>query len=123
MDSSLRVPTFQSGGAEMHGLIFAELKKYAETKPGMGSWHVLLKNAGLETKTYLSVREYPDAEVAALVAAASSMSGLPVAEVLEDFGGVHSTRPGEDVRTPAPARMGCDRSLCASSCAILNRLI
>jgi hypothetical protein len=51
MDSSLRVPTLQSGGAEMHGLIFAELKKYAETKPGMGSWHVLLKNAGLETKT------------------------------------------------------------------------
>ena len=74
------------GLAEMHGLIFAELKKYAETKPGMGSWHVLLKKAGLETKTYLSVREYPDAEVVALVAAASSMSGLPVAAVLEDFG-------------------------------------
>jgi len=59
----------------MHGLIFAELKKYAETKHGKGSWHALLKTAGLETKTYLSVREYPDAEGVPLVVAVSSMSG------------------------------------------------
>jgi hypothetical protein len=56
----------------MHGLIFAELKKYAETKHGKGSWHALLKTAGLETKTYLSVRAYPDAEGVALVVVASS---------------------------------------------------
>jgi hypothetical protein len=61
----------------MHGLIFSELKKYVETKHGKGSWHALLKTAGLETKTYLSVREYPDAEGVALVVAVSSMSGLP----------------------------------------------
>jgi Haem-NO-binding len=70
----------------MHGLIFAELKKYAETKHGKGTWQALLKKAGLETKIYLAIREYPDAELVALVAAASSMTGLPVPEVLEDFG-------------------------------------
>jgi len=70
----------------MHGLIFAELQKYAETKHGKGTWQALLKKAGLETKVYLAIQEYPDAEVVALVVAASSMTGLPVAEVLEDFG-------------------------------------
>jgi hypothetical protein len=70
----------------MHGLIFAELQKYAETKHGKGTWQALLKKAGLDTKVYLAVRDYPDAEVVALVVAASSMTGLPVSEVLEDFG-------------------------------------
>ena len=70
----------------MHGLIFAELQKYAETKHGKGTWQALLKKAGLETKVYLAIQEYRDAEVVALVVAASSMTGLPVAEVLEDFG-------------------------------------
>lgn len=70
----------------MHGIIFAELRNYAETRHGKGTWDKLLKSAALENKVYLPVREYPDAEVVALVAAASMMTGLPVAEVLEDFG-------------------------------------
>ena len=70
----------------MHGLIFAELQKYAETEHGKGTWQALLKKAGLESKVYLSVQDYPDAEVVALVVAASSMTGLSVSEVLEDFG-------------------------------------
>jgi len=37
MDSSQYARTFQSGGAEMHGLIFVELQKYAETKHGKGT--------------------------------------------------------------------------------------
>jgi hypothetical protein len=70
----------------MHGIIFAELQKYAETKQGRGTWNQLLTTAGLENKVYLPIREYPDTEVVRLVEAASSMLGLPVAEVLEDFG-------------------------------------
>lgn len=70
----------------MHGLIFAELQKYAETRHGKGTWHILLQKAGQEAKFYLPVREYPDSELGALVVAASSMTGLPVAEVLKDFG-------------------------------------
>jgi hypothetical protein len=70
----------------MHGIIFAELQKYAETKHGKGTWNQLLKKAGLENKVYLPLKEYPDTEVVGLVGAASSMVGLPVAAVLEDFG-------------------------------------
>jgi hypothetical protein len=70
----------------MHGIIFAELRNYAETKYGKGTWDQLLKKAGLENKFYLPINTYPDTEVVGLVGAASSMVGLPVAEVLEDFG-------------------------------------
>lgn len=70
----------------MHGIIFAELQNYAETKHGKGTWSQLLKKAGLENRVYLSIKEYPDTEVLALVTAASAMTGVPVAAVLEDFG-------------------------------------
>jgi len=70
----------------MHGIIFAELQKYAETKHGKGTWNQLLKKAALENKVYLPIKEYPDTELVGLVAAASSMVGLSVAGVLEDFG-------------------------------------
>ena len=70
----------------MHGMVFAELRNYAETNHGKGTWDALLRNAGLQGKTYLQVQEYPDMELVALVKAASSMTGLPVAKVLEDFG-------------------------------------
>ena len=70
----------------MHGIVFAELRNYAETNYGKGSWDALLKNAGLQGKVYLQVREYPDPEFAALVVAASSVTGWLVAEVLQDFG-------------------------------------
>jgi hypothetical protein len=70
----------------MHGIIFAELEKYAEKKYGKGAWKQLLKKAGLENKVYLPIKAYPDTEVVEMVGAVSSMVGLPVGEVLEDFG-------------------------------------
>ena len=70
----------------MHGMIFSELQNYAETKHGRGTWNALLKKAGLKSRVYLAVREYPDADMVALVLAASAMTGLPVSAVLEDFG-------------------------------------
>jgi hypothetical protein len=70
----------------MHGIIFSELRKYAETKHGKETWNTLLRNAGLASKTYLPVQEYPDAEIVAIIGAASSITGLSVSAVLEDFG-------------------------------------
>jgi hypothetical protein len=70
----------------MHGIIFAELRNYAETKHGKGTWNQLLKKAGLDNRVYLPIKAYPDTEVVGLIEAASTMVGLPVAEVLEDFG-------------------------------------
>jgi Haem-NO-binding len=70
----------------MHGVIFAELRSYAETKHGNGTWDALLERAGLTGRTYLPIKDYSDADAIALVGAASALTGLRVASVLEDFG-------------------------------------
>ena len=70
----------------MHGVIFSELQKYAEVKHGKEAWSALLEKAGLRNRVYLPVQEYPDADVAAIVVAASTVTGLPVSAVLQDFG-------------------------------------
>ena len=70
----------------MHGIVFSQLRKYVEAKQGSRAWSPLLKHAQLENRVYLSVSEYPDAEMEALVSAAATRSGQPASVVLEDFG-------------------------------------
>lgn len=70
----------------MHGIVFNELKRYAETKHGAGTWKALLTKAGLEGKEYNPLSHYPDQDIAALVSAASAATRTPSALVLEDFG-------------------------------------
>jgi Haem-NO-binding len=70
----------------MHGIIFSQLRKYVETKQGSRAWSTLLKRAQLENRAYLTVSEYPDAEMDALISAAALVSGQPATVVLEDFG-------------------------------------
>jgi hypothetical protein len=70
----------------VHGIIFSEFRNYVETTHGQGKWDVLLTKANLENRVYMPVREYPDAEMIALVVTASTMTRFPVAELLEDFG-------------------------------------
>ncbi|PYX00589.1 MAG: hypothetical protein DMG89_03935 [Acidobacteria bacterium] len=70
----------------MHGIIFSELRNYVEATHGKGTWDVLLTEAGLANRVYMPVREYPDAEIIALVLTGSTMAGRSVAELLEDFG-------------------------------------
>ena len=84
----------------MHGIIFAELRNYAETKHGKGTWNQLLKQSGLDNRVYLPIKAYPDTELVALIGAASSMAGIPVAELVENFG---------EFITPAAPRMEDDR--------------
>src|SRR4029077_16440144 len=71
---------------QMHGIIFSQLRKYVETNRVASAWGTLLKQAHLENRSYLSVSEYPDAEMEALVSAAAGMSGQTATVVLEDFG-------------------------------------
>jgi hypothetical protein len=71
----------------MHGLIFAQLQKYAEAEHGAEAWPKLLERANLKDRVYLPIREYPDADLVALILAAASISGTPVSAVIEDFGG------------------------------------
>lgn len=70
----------------MHGIIFAELKKYVDHKLGGEAWHSLLREAGMEGRLFLPVHEYPDAEAVTLVKAASRITGLPADAILQDFG-------------------------------------
>ncbi len=70
----------------MHGIIFAELKKYVEARHGGDTWNVLLKESGLGMKMYMPVKAYPDEETVAIVTTASRLTGQPAAAILEDFG-------------------------------------
>jgi predicted hydrocarbon binding protein len=70
----------------MHGLIFAELKKYVDTKFGPSTWDTLLVESGIGPKIYLTMQTHPDAEIVTLVSTASRKAGIPIQEILEDFG-------------------------------------
>ena len=61
----------------MHGMIFAELKKYVDAKVGGNAWNKLLADAGLGPRIYLALQAYPDEEVVKIVTAASAATGLP----------------------------------------------
>ena len=70
----------------MHGIFFSELRNYIEATQGKESWNVLLTRAGLANKVYISASEYPDPEIVALIVTGSTMTGLSVAQFLENFG-------------------------------------
>lgn len=70
----------------MHGLIFAELKRYVETKFDSKTWDTLLDKAGLKGNMYIAAAVYPDGDILALVNTACNMTGLSAKAVLEDFG-------------------------------------
>jgi hypothetical protein len=70
----------------MHGTIFLELQGYAQARLGADGWSRLLAEARLPPKFYLPIKEYPDEEAMALVAAAARLAGKPEGEILEDFG-------------------------------------
>jgi hypothetical protein len=70
----------------VHGIIFLELRKYAEARLGASAWESLLREAKLSQRIYMPVAEYPDQEALALVGAATALTGRKAADVLEDFG-------------------------------------
>ncbi|HUP59881.1 MAG TPA: heme NO-binding domain-containing protein [Thermoanaerobaculia bacterium] len=70
----------------MHGTIFAELQKYVVSNLGDDAWPALKREAGVSRDAYDPLETYPDAEVGALVAAASRITGAPAETLLENFG-------------------------------------
>lgn len=71
----------------MHGIIFVELKGFVEHALGVDAWQLALERADLDpTMVYLPIREYPDTEIEAIVAACVEIARLPAATVLERFG-------------------------------------
>lgn len=70
----------------MHGLIFAELKRFVTEKYKAETWSVLLDKAQLAGRVYMPVQEYDDAEIVAIVTTASAMTKLSANDILEAFG-------------------------------------
>lgn len=95
----------------MHGIIFSEMRKYVDTKLGSGAWNTVLSKAGLGAKIYLPIQDYPDSDVVALVGAASEVTGLSAAAILEDFG-----------QFLAPALLGLYRTLVPADWKTLDLL-
>lgn len=70
----------------MHGIIFLELRKFAESQLGAEGWTRLVSEAGTGRVAHLAFEAYPDEELVALVGAASTLSGVPIPALLEAFG-------------------------------------
>lgn len=70
----------------MHGIIFAELKKYVEARLGASAWPALVEKAGLEGMAFIASSNYEDRDAVALVESASAITGMAVPAILEDFG-------------------------------------
>ena len=69
----------------MHGIIFFELKNYAESL-GPGVWWSLVREARLEGRLYVPLRVYPDSDLRALVEAAARLRHQHEHTILESFG-------------------------------------
>jgi hypothetical protein len=70
----------------MQGIIFAELKKFADTALGPDAWPAISASAGFPHASYLATQTYPDEQLIALVGAAVRLSGMPAPQLLERFG-------------------------------------
>ena len=78
----------------MHGIIFAELKKFVDTNLGAEAWPALLEKAGLSPIFCPSI--LPDERLCD-GDRRCSITGTPADHLLESFGG-SSPRPDDDVR-------------------------
>jgi len=68
------------------GVVFAESKKYVDSRYGGGTWNTVLQDAGLDDRVLTSLAVNSDADAAALVPAAARVTGRPADVLLEDFG-------------------------------------
>src|SRR5215472_18581004 len=70
----------------MHGLIFLQFQRFAQTHSRITAWENLLREAQLPIKSYSPARAYPDEEMLALIGAASRLLDMSAGAVLEAFG-------------------------------------
>lgn len=70
----------------MHGIIYTELQRFVEQSLGPGAWPKVLRAADLENRIYMTVSDYPDAEMFSIVDAASKAAHNSTDEMIEAFG-------------------------------------
>ena len=69
----------------MKGIVFQLLQSAVEDEHGADSWDAVLERSGA-AGVYTSLGSYPDAELFAIVEAASQLTGTPVTTLLRWFG-------------------------------------
>jgi len=70
----------------MHGIVHSGLRDYVVHKHGLAAWKAIVDDAGIERAFYLVVDVYDDADLHALIEAASRMTGHSIDSIHEDFG-------------------------------------
>jgi len=70
----------------MHGIIFAELKRFVDEAHGPGVWDKLLIESRIGAKVYVAMDAYPDEEIVKLAATAAKLLGVTVQQIYESFG-------------------------------------
>ena len=70
----------------MYGLVNKAIEDLAISVAGEQTWLEIVRRAGIETVTFVSLDSYDDDETYRLVQAASEVLGLSSQEVLESFG-------------------------------------
>jgi hypothetical protein len=70
----------------MYGLVNKAIEDLATSIAGEQTWLEIVRRAGIETVTFVSLDSYDDDDTFRLVAAASEVLGLSTEEVLESFG-------------------------------------
>jgi predicted hydrocarbon binding protein len=70
----------------MHGTMFVHLRKFVEEHHGIAAWDAVMTRSGLGPRVYLPITSYPDEELAAIVTAASALTGIEVPLLLQAFG-------------------------------------
>jgi hypothetical protein len=71
---------------KMHGSLFALLKRFVEHSYDYSTWIKLLQTTGLEGASYQMHEMYPTRELFAIVSKASEVTGIPVYDLMEQFG-------------------------------------
>lgn len=70
----------------MHGMIFIQLQHFIKEQTTL-QWDKILQTAKLPPSTYyLMLKTYPDEEIVKIVTAISTMTSIPVNNLLESFG-------------------------------------
>jgi hypothetical protein len=70
----------------MHGIIHLELQNFVRSQYGEDALRALLARARPSAELVTPLESYPDADIVAMVGAASELSGKPVETLLEAFG-------------------------------------
>jgi hypothetical protein len=70
----------------MNGIVFIEIGKFAQSRLGDQAWREVVRLAGVPSRIYYRVADYPDEEAFALLSALSAAMEEPISAVLESLG-------------------------------------